>query len=55
MNEEQIRCLLNAITNSIQEMERCPDDDIPSIWNEMLRSWEVPLRMTHDFRLESIF
>ena len=39
--------LLNAITEALREMEKCPDDSVQDIWNESLESWETGLRMNH--------
>lgn len=50
MNDQTIVRLLNAITESVREMEKRPDDSTQDIWNESLESWETGLRMNH--RLE---
>ena len=42
----------NAVTEALREMERCPDDSVPDIWNEALRSWETGLRMNHLLEIE---
>jgi len=44
--------LLNAITEALREMERCPDDSVQDIWNESLESWETGLRMNHLLEIE---
>jgi len=44
--------LLNAITDAVREMERCPDDSTQDIWNEALESWETGLRMNHLLEVE---
>lgn len=44
--------LLNAITEAVREMERCPDDSTQDIWNESLESWETGLRMNHLLEVE---
>ena len=48
--QERVVRLLNAITEAVREMEKCPDDSTQDIWNEALESWETGLRMNH--RLE---
>lgn len=50
MTQEQRIC--EAITDSINECNRCPDDSVQDIWNEILESWETGLRMDNNFRLE---
>lgn len=44
--------LLNAITEAVREMERCPDDSTQDIWNESLESWRTGLRMNHRLEIE---
>lgn len=44
--------LLNAITEAVREMEKCPDDSTQDIWNESLESWETGLRMNHLLEVE---
>jgi len=44
--------LLNAITDAVREMEKCPDDSTQDIWNEALESWETGLRMNHLLEVE---
>jgi hypothetical protein len=43
--------LLNAITDAVREMERCPNDSTQDIWNEALESWHTGLRMNPRFEL----
>ena len=47
--------LLNAITDAVREMEKCPDDSTQDIWNEALESWETGLRMNHRLELDYEF
>ena len=49
---ETVARLLNAITDAVREMERCPDDSTQDIWNESLESWRTGLRMNHRLELE---
>jgi len=44
--------LLNAITEAVREMERCPNDSTQDIWNESLESWKTGLRMNHHLEIE---
>ena len=44
--------LLDAITDALREMERCPDDSTQDIWNEMLERWNTGLRMNHRLEIE---
>ena len=44
--------LFNAIKDAVNEMDRCPDDSIQDIWNEMLDKWETGLRMDHNHNIE---
>lgn len=44
--------LLNAIKDAVNEMDRCPDDSIQDIWNEMLDKWETGLRMDIHHNIE---
>jgi hypothetical protein len=44
--------LLNAITEALREMEKCPDDSVQDIWNESLESWRTGLRMDHNYIIE---
>ncbi len=37
--------LKNVITDSLREMERCPNDCPIDIVNEQLKSWETNLRV----------
>lgn len=49
--ERMVR-LINAITEAVREMERCPDDSTQDIWNESLESWRTGLRMNHRLEIE---
>jgi hypothetical protein len=44
--------LCNAIKDAVNEMDRCPDDSIQDIWNEMLDKWETGLRMDIHHNIE---
>ena len=44
--------LFNAIKDAVNEMDRCPDDSIQDIWNEMLDKWETGLRMDIHHNIE---
>lgn len=46
--------LSNAITDALREMEKCPNDDVQTIWNEKLTEWQTGYRMTNDFVLEVV-
>jgi len=48
--EKERELLLNAITEAVREVDKCPEDSIQDIWNESLKSWKTGLRMNH--RLE---
>lgn len=50
--QDQIVRLFNAIKDAVNEMERCRDDSIQDIWNEMLERWETGLRMDHNHNIE---
>lgn len=41
--------LLNAITESLQEMKKNPDDSITDIFNENFQKWNLNLKMNHNF------
>jgi hypothetical protein len=51
-SQQRMVRLLNAITEAVREMEKCPDDSTQAIWNESLESWETGLRMNHLLELE---
>ncbi len=42
----------NAITEALREMERSPEDDIPTIWNEVFHKWELPFQMNNNFSID---
>ena len=44
--------LINAITEAVRKMERCPDDSTQDIWNKSLESWRTGLRMNHWLEIE---
>jgi hypothetical protein len=44
--------LLNAIRDALREMDKCPDDDVSTIWNEQFKSWELPLHMDDGYSVE---
>jgi hypothetical protein len=44
--------LLNAITEAMREIERCPDDSMQDIFNESLSSWQTGLKMNHRYEIE---
>jgi hypothetical protein len=44
--------LLNAITEAVREIERCPDDSMQDIFNEALTSWRTGLKMNHRYEIE---
>lgn len=44
--------LFNAIKDAVNEMDRCPEDSIQDIWNEMLDKWETGLRMDRKYNIE---
>lgn len=49
---DRIVRLLNAITEALREMDKCPNDSVQDIWNESLESWETGLRMDHNLIIE---
>lgn len=49
---QPIQNLLNAITEAVREMEKCPDDSTADIWNESLESWCAGYRMNHRLEIE---
>jgi hypothetical protein len=44
--------LFNAIRESLEEMDSCPDDSVQDIWNEKLEAWETGLSMNKDYNIE---
>jgi hypothetical protein len=44
--------LRNAITDACREIQRCPDDSIQDIFNEMFEKWETGITMLHNFVVE---
>ncbi len=45
--------LLNAITEALREIEKCPDDSMQDIFNEKFKEWETGLRMNQSYVIES--
>lgn len=41
--------LVNAITDALREMEKCPGDSAQDIWNEKLQEWSTGYKMDRDF------
>lgn len=44
--------LLNAVTEALREMEKCPEDSVIDIWNESLESWETGFEMNQNYTIE---
>lgn len=45
--------LLNAIRDALKEMDKCPQDSVQDIWNEMLDKWDTGLRMDKSYRISA--
>lgn len=43
--------IFNIIKDAIREMERCPDDSIQDIWNEVFCKWDTGLWMDHHYNI----
>ncbi len=43
--------LSNAIQAALREMEKCPCDDVATIWNEQLTAWKTGLKMDDSYEL----
>ena len=54
ITETQYKCLCNAISEALREVERCPNDSIQDIFNEKLKSWNTELRLNHRFELTHV-
>lgn len=44
---------MNAITEALREIEKCPDDSMQDIFNEKFKEWETGLRMNQSYAIES--
>ncbi len=44
----------NALTDILREIEKCPDDSIQDIANEMLERWKCGFRVDSNFSPELV-
>lgn len=52
LNKSEFIRLTYAIRNACLEIERCPNDSLQDIFNEMLEKENLPLSMNGNFRME---
>lgn len=53
-HQVQLIRLREAITEALRKMEAAPGDDVQTIWNESLSSWQTGLHMNHRLEVDPI-